>query len=133
MIILLEVIEHIEDFQNAMKEIKKILKPDGILIISTPNFSYFVYRILYLIGFTPTNLGEIDKRLPILKRKSIDTNLHINHYNHTRLRRLLKHYKFEIIKDLSLIFSWRKPHKFIRLKIFNNLLTNRIIYITKLK
>jgi ubiquinone/menaquinone biosynthesis C-methylase UbiE len=32
-----ETIEHLDDYKNFMKEIKRVLKPDGLLILSTPN------------------------------------------------------------------------------------------------
>ncbi len=32
-----EVIEHIEDYVTYLKEVKRILRPDGIFILSTPN------------------------------------------------------------------------------------------------
>lgn len=32
-----ETIEHIEDYKKFMQEIKRVLKPDGLAIISTPN------------------------------------------------------------------------------------------------
>ena len=39
-IIIFNVLEHVYDINNALKEIKKILKPKGKIIISTP----FIYR-----------------------------------------------------------------------------------------
>jgi 2-polyprenyl-3-methyl-5-hydroxy-6-metoxy-1,4-benzoquinol methylase len=32
-----ETIEHIEDYQTFMKEVKRVLKPGGVLLLSTPN------------------------------------------------------------------------------------------------
>lgn len=32
-----ETIEHIENYEAFMKEVKRVLKPDGLLILSTPN------------------------------------------------------------------------------------------------
>lgn len=32
-----ETIEHIDDYESFIKEIKRVLKPDGLVIISTPN------------------------------------------------------------------------------------------------
>ena len=32
-----ETIEHIDDYESFIKEIKRVLKPDGLAIISTPN------------------------------------------------------------------------------------------------
>lgn len=44
-----EVIEHIEDRARCLQEIARVLKPDGVLILSTPNWWswYGVFRFLY--------------------------------------------------------------------------------------
>ncbi|HMS32097.1 MAG TPA: class I SAM-dependent methyltransferase [Candidatus Saccharibacteria bacterium] len=36
-----ETIEHIDDYEQFVREIKRVLKPDGLLIISTPNDSEY--------------------------------------------------------------------------------------------
>lgn len=36
-----ETIEHIEDYKTFMKEVKRVLKDDGLLILSTPNDAEF--------------------------------------------------------------------------------------------
>jgi 2-polyprenyl-3-methyl-5-hydroxy-6-metoxy-1,4-benzoquinol methylase len=36
-VVTFETIEHIEEYQQFMQEIKRVLKPDGLAIISTPN------------------------------------------------------------------------------------------------
>lgn len=57
-----EVIEHIEDYKRAMREFYRVLKPNGLLIISTPNkaiyspwtkkpFYPFHYQEFYLQDF----------------------------------------------------------------------------------
>ena len=56
-IICLEVIEHIAKAEVFLKEINRILKKDGWLILSTPNISWFGYRILALLGRVPFKEG----------------------------------------------------------------------------
>lgn len=41
MVISLETMEHITEAEEFLKELKRVLKPDGILIISCPNDRYF--------------------------------------------------------------------------------------------
>ncbi len=36
-VVTFETIEHIEDYEKFMAEIKRVLKPDGLAVISTPN------------------------------------------------------------------------------------------------
>ena len=48
-----EVIEHILDTDFFIEEIKRVLKPNGYLIITTPNVASFGRRILLLLGKNP--------------------------------------------------------------------------------
>ncbi len=49
----LEIVEHLADTDTLMKEIKRVLKPNGILIFSTPNFFSLSRRIMTLVGINP--------------------------------------------------------------------------------
>ena len=44
----LEVIEHVENSWNLLREIYTVLKPGGRLILSTPNITSFLSRLLFL-------------------------------------------------------------------------------------
>lgn len=48
-----EVIEHILDTGKFLKEITRVLKKNGLLIITTPNLSFWLNRILVLCGYQP--------------------------------------------------------------------------------
>ena len=49
-VVCLEVIEHIVTSELLVREIARILKPNGIAIISTPNFGFLRDRLRYLLG-----------------------------------------------------------------------------------
>lgn len=53
-----EVIEHIYDIDHCLTEIKRVLKPGGKAIITTPNFSFWRYRIKCLLGRMPQILKD---------------------------------------------------------------------------
>jgi ubiquinone/menaquinone biosynthesis C-methylase UbiE len=57
-VVALEIIEHLENPWNFLGEIKKILKPNGVLILSTPNSDSMLDRINYLIYGFPLYFGE---------------------------------------------------------------------------
>jgi SAM-dependent methyltransferase len=68
-----EVIEHLVDTDAFMVEVRRVLKKDGLLIITTPNLGCWLNRIMLLLGYQPyfTELSFMDKtlgRMPILKR-----------------------------------------------------------------
>ena len=44
----LEVVEHVENPWSLLREIYEILKPGGVLILSTPNVTSFLSRLIFL-------------------------------------------------------------------------------------
>lgn len=52
-VVCLELIEHVKDFRAVMREIRRVLKPRGLLLISTPRFrgqlitEFHVHEFLY--------------------------------------------------------------------------------------
>lgn len=62
-ILLLDVIEHLafEDQERALREIKRILKDDGKLIISIPNLAHFYSRTSFLLKGSLKRTADIKK------------------------------------------------------------------------
>ena len=68
-ITMLDVIEHLTDPRQVLSEVKKILKPDGILVITTPNIYSLAARLAkekwyailpgHLFYFSPKTLEKI--------------------------------------------------------------------------
>ena len=52
-VVALEVVEHLVDTDGFLQNIASVLKPGGMLIISTPNLLFWVNRILMLVGRKP--------------------------------------------------------------------------------
>jgi 2-polyprenyl-3-methyl-5-hydroxy-6-metoxy-1,4-benzoquinol methylase len=50
-----EVIEHLADTGRFLGEISRLLRPDGTLVLSTPNSAFWAYRILGLLGQTASD------------------------------------------------------------------------------
>lgn len=51
-----EVIEHLADTDRFLNELKRVLRPNGLLILSTPNSAFWVFRVLGLLGQTATEI-----------------------------------------------------------------------------
>jgi len=48
-----EVIEHLEKPQQIIAEFKRVLKPEGKAVLTTPNSKFWLYKVLALFGLTP--------------------------------------------------------------------------------
>jgi ubiquinone/menaquinone biosynthesis C-methylase UbiE len=58
MVICADVLEHIYDVDHCLNEIKRVLKPGSKAIVTTPNFSYWKYRIVSSLGGIPSILKD---------------------------------------------------------------------------
>jgi len=66
-----EVIEHLYNPDNAIEEFKRVLKPRGKILLSTPNLAAWYNRVLLVLGIQPIhtevstirNLGRVFKTL----------------------------------------------------------------------
>ncbi len=48
-----DVIEHIFDTERLLGEVRRVLKPDGFMVMSVPNVAAWYNRIIMLFGFIP--------------------------------------------------------------------------------
>lgn len=91
-VVMLEVFEHVEDKEKAIREIHRVLKSDGKLILSTPNTGMFTF-------LDPFNLKITFKKLFPSFTKTISTK--IQKYKNTQYRdNLIRHghYSLEFLQ-----------------------------------
>jgi SAM-dependent methyltransferase len=60
-VVLSQVVEHVVDTDGLMDEIRRVLKPGGTLLLSTPNLAAWFNRILLLVGVQPV-FSEVSLR-----------------------------------------------------------------------
>lgn len=51
-----EVIEHLENPQKSVNEFRRVLKPGGLLVVTTPNSYCWISQLLSVFGFTPKKI-----------------------------------------------------------------------------
>ena len=100
-----EVIEHIYKTKNFLSETYRILKPNGIFIISTPNIACLKNRIKLLFGKLPTYCAcaedfELKHNMPG----------HVRDFTLSLLKKLLKEtgFKIENVKTNGIFIRMRK-------------------------
>jgi len=112
---LVAVIEHLVDPYHILGEIRRVLKPAGVLIIGTPNAASLSNRIRILLGRRP--------------RTSFDIGWdggHLLYFTPKELKVLLRQYGFEVIGKYA-----TGNLQFLRKAFFN--LTGEFVFRCKLK
>ena len=90
---LVEVIEHIENQPQLIREIARVLKPGGVVLISTPNVLNVMSRVRFL--FTGFLRGRV-RPAHYTSKPGVAPNIYLLHFY--ELYYLLFHYGFEIIE-----------------------------------
>lgn len=85
-VVSLEVIEHIADAEYFVQEINRILKPGGILILSTPNVGFVLHRINYFL------YAEVHQE-----------GIHLRHFNKNKLTNMLYNNHFLLKNKQSIM------------------------------
>jgi 2-polyprenyl-3-methyl-5-hydroxy-6-metoxy-1,4-benzoquinol methylase len=82
-----QVLEHVSSIQQVVRELVRVTRPGGFILVSIPNylFPYEGHYRLKWFPFTPKPLGRV-----ILKAKGRDPDFLVNHVNYTTYPRLMK-------------------------------------------
>jgi 2-polyprenyl-3-methyl-5-hydroxy-6-metoxy-1,4-benzoquinol methylase len=57
-----EVLEHVRNSEGLVRELRRIIKPGGRLIITTPNSAFWLYSLLAVLGITPAQIQNPDHK-----------------------------------------------------------------------
>lgn len=88
----LEIIEHLFDTESFLEEIYRVLKPNGILILSTPNITGLGCRLRCLFG----------KRPPVIECTSRgNVSGHIRAFDKSDIKELVSEAGFKEIKIIG--------------------------------
>ncbi|MFA5405773.1 MAG: class I SAM-dependent methyltransferase [Candidatus Nanoarchaeia archaeon] len=115
-----DIIEHVYDTENFIKECKRLLKKGGQLIISTPNINSYANRFLLLFGKMPL---YIDFAPNLTSYDFVEPSGHVRVFNNDSLKRLVTHYGLRVDRVIGAGFQSNNelaPGKFKLLgKLFN--------------
>lgn len=100
-VISFDVIEHIEDDREFIREIYRVLKPQGQVFLSTPNQNRFSNIIRRIIG------KQISYPLIISRNTDLGDLIHIREYTNQELLTLFKNNKFKNIEIINFWFGLR--------------------------
>jgi len=105
-----EVVEHLWDKDNMLKEVYRVLKQGGLLILSTPNLAAWANRLLLLVGKTPFYY-DVSQKSPLTKYGYG----HVNLYTLELLKKHLLSYGFEVIEAHGLLTPLYRRYKLFEL------------------
>lgn len=91
-IVLSDVIEHIINLWPAMEEISRLLKPDGHVVISTPNVAHLRARLSLLMGVFPSSKPK--EGFELRTEAELHDGGHVHYFTYTMLDRLFERYGF---------------------------------------
>ena len=93
-----EVIEHLANPDNMLREAFRVLRKGGYLLLSTPNLASWVNRITFLLGYQPYNVEVSIEILAGVPIKHAKPSGHIRAFTLRALKELLTYHGFKIIK-----------------------------------
>jgi len=95
-----DVIEHLTDPDHAIKEVTRVLKQSGFLVLSTPNLAHWLNRLLLLLGrqplFLEVSTAKTFGRGP--KSYHFIPVGHLRLFTYKALKEFLTYYRFNIVK-----------------------------------
>lgn len=97
----LEVIEHLFNYNVFLRDVRRVLKDNGVFVLSTPNIVCLVNRMKILFGLPPSYFGK--------------GSGHVQCFTFKTLKETLSEDGFEIVKGQPLFIS--VPPRRITLKL----------------
>lgn len=117
-----EVIEHLSDTDSFLADIHRVLKPKGLLFLTTPNLASWLDRCMLLMGLQPfsTEVSNLSRtfgresfyKLLLLPSKS-DSAGHLRCFTKKALFSVLSHFRLVPVKDIPCHVHNILPNKII--------------------
>jgi SAM-dependent methyltransferase len=115
MVTAFDIYEHVVELDHLQKEILRILKPNGLLVLTTPNLGSMMERLFLLLGFQPlgVEVSQYRKFGAIPHRGKCTPVGHIRTLTLRAWKEFLEYYNFNVtqVKRCPL----RTPHSLVNL------------------
>ncbi|MFX1559082.1 MAG: class I SAM-dependent methyltransferase [Promethearchaeota archaeon] len=101
-----DIIEHLINTEFFLKEIRRVLKKNGFLILSVPNIATYYNRFLLLAGKFPVGIESASELVfPPIKAKELYNTGHVRAYTKETITKLIVYHGFKIedVKGVPLI------------------------------
>lgn len=99
-----EILEHIAHSRRFLKEIRRVLKAGGTLIVSVPNIVSLKYRLLFALGRIPAHAARADYTYP--ENNPASQWGHIRDYSFGEVRSVLADQGFVVQAERSIGMHW---------------------------
>jgi 2-polyprenyl-3-methyl-5-hydroxy-6-metoxy-1,4-benzoquinol methylase len=92
-----QVLEHVLNTDNMLKECYRVLNNDGVMILSAPNLCSLLNRVMILLGKQPTTLHVSEIQVGNFL-KGVETFGHIHAFAPPALKDLVEYHGFKVEK-----------------------------------
>jgi SAM-dependent methyltransferase len=129
-----EVIEHLFSPDALLRDLRTLMQPSGILILSTPNLGYYVNRLLLLVGISPLYLENSAERKLGRKTRLLGQNNptegHIRLFTYGAAKDLIEREQFEIRRVTSTI-TWNFAPDRLVCRLSHSLAPNNVFVLSR--
>jgi SAM-dependent methyltransferase len=129
-----EVLEHLFSPDALLRDLRTLMQPSGILILSTPNLGYYVNRLLLLVGISPLYLENSAERKLGRKTRLLGQNNptegHVRLFTYGAAKDLIAREGFEIARVTPTI-TWDFPPDRLVCRVSRSLAPNNVFVLTR--
>ncbi len=118
-----EIIEHLSSPDFFLRECRRMLSKDGLLMVGTPNLSFWLNRILFAFGLYPMFLeASVEKKIGMGKLSGISSENqpvgHVHVFNLNAVKEILEMNGFSIEKVVGLSIPFEVPRFKLATKLY---------------
>jgi SAM-dependent methyltransferase len=129
-----EILEHLFSPDALVDDLKQLMAPGAILIVSTPNLGYYANRVLLLFGVSPLYLEnsaemKLGRKLRALGQGR-ETEGHVRLFTYGAMVDLLRLKELEIV-DVTPTITWNFPLDRLVCRLSRSLAPNNVFTVRK--